>query len=109
MCSGMNYIVVIKNKTDIDLNNLQLIWLRKPDIPVEVKDIKKGDFQRVSLPNLVYGTAPLKMYYLDKLNVNHEYPILAEITGFQEKYICITITEISEYGELKYEVNPNYY
>lgn len=41
-------------------------------------------------------------------NFYHEYPILDVLNGFQERLICITITEIDDDGILKYLVDLKY-
>jgi len=99
---------VVKNKTDITLENIEFVWLAKPDFPAKIKKIKKGDFKRLGMANLSYGTAPLIMYYIDQSNIKHEYTILENLEGFRQRLICISITAIDEKGDLKYNVDPKY-
>lgn len=99
---------VVKNKTKTHIQNIELVWMKKPDIPIKLKKIKKGDFKRECLPSSANGKAPLKMYYTDPSNTKHEYTILEELVGMQGRLICISITEIDESGDLKFDVDPCY-
>ena len=100
--------VVIKNNTNIDLYKLTFVWLAKTNFPVNIKKIKKGDFKRVGMPNILEGLAPLKMYYTDESNYRNEYTILEELQGRSTRLICIDIIGLDESGGLNFEVDPKY-
>ena len=109
---------IVKNNTDRDLYNFAFIWLGKPNFPIKVKKIKKGTFQRASIPTITLnqtgilnqseGIAPLKMYYTDENNYRNEYTILEELEGLRQRSICINILGLYEDGGLKYVVDPKY-
>jgi len=99
---------IVKNKTDKDICNLEFIWVKRPDLSGKIKKIKKGDFKRIGVGNLVEGVAPLKMYYLDENNYRNEYTIFEELQGLVERLICITLLGIYEDGGLEFSIDPNY-
>jgi len=99
---------IVKNQTNLDLENIELVLLQKHNFPTKIKKIRKGYSKREGIVYTAPGNAPVKMYYTDLSNIKHEYTILEDLEAHRGRLICITITNIDEEGNLKFNVNPRY-